>query len=154
MLDDWKFDNNQIPMSSYHDKQDLLLEVEKLILTNTNLTMKVLHVLPIGIINITTGKTMYEWSIYDWPECAVYLTSRGSLLYCQPGTFEIGDEIELRGNDSDRFLHKDSIVDFSICKKEEVLVMLKRNDYDYYPIKAFKARASNNRKLRTSYSVK
>lgn len=26
----WKFDNNQQPISSWHDKQDLLKEIEKL----------------------------------------------------------------------------------------------------------------------------
>jgi hypothetical protein len=34
------------------------------------------------------------------------------------------------------------------------MVMLKNNGYDYYPLKAFTARAKGNRKLKTSYSVK
>jgi hypothetical protein len=117
--------------------------------------MKILYVLSIGIINILTGKTMYDWSIYDHVAdhvSSVSLTRNGSLLLGGGG--EIGDEIELRGNDSQRLLGRDKIVDNCKCTKDEVLAMLKKNGYDYYPLRAFKARAKDNRKLKTSYSVK
>jgi hypothetical protein len=116
---------------------------------------KVLYVLSIGIVNILTGKTMYDWSIYDHVGGhvpTVSLTRNGSLLYGGGG--EIGADIELRGNDSQRLLGKDQIVDNCPSTKDEVLAMLKKHGYDYYPIKAFRKRAGGNRKLKTSYSVK
>ena len=114
------------------------------------------QVLSIGVLNINSGKTCYDWSIYEtWGEkTQAFLSNRGSLLFASPGTFSIGEEVELRGNDSQRRLHDCKIVDESPCTKEELLIMLKRNRYDYYPIKAFRSRADNNRKLGTSYSVK
>lgn len=116
------------------------------------------EVLAIGIINILSGKTMYEWSIYDGnnaEKTAVFLTSSRSLLFCTPDTFNIGDVVELRGNDSGRLLSSgNTIIDKAMCKQEDVLAMLKKNGYDYYPIRAFKSRAESNRKLKTSYSVK
>ena len=120
---------------------------------------KTLYVLSIGIINIPTGKTMHDWSIYEWaenfPQYPVYvsLTRGGSLLY-GASALENGTELELRGNDSQRLLGKDIVVDSSICKKDDVLTMLKRNGYDYYPIRPFAKRPANNNKLKTSYSIK
>ena len=42
--------------------------------------MKDLFVLPIGVINIPTGKTCYDWSIYDNgnPENAEIVLARGN----------------------------------------------------------------------------
>lgn len=119
--------------------------------------MKTLYVIAIGIVNILTGKTMYDWSIYQTVgdhTGTVTLTRSGSLLYGAGPAGEIGEDIELRGNDSQRLLGKDKIVDHSKCTKDEVLVMLKRNGYDYYPLRPFQARAKSNRKLKTSYSIK
>ena len=85
---------------------------------------KVLYVLSIGIVNILTGKTMYDWSIYDHVGGhvpTVSLTRNGSLLYGGGG--EIGADIELRGNDSQRLLGKDQIVDNCPSTKDEVLAM-------------------------------
>ena len=112
-------------------------------------------VLSIGVLNINTGKGQYDWTIYDQPKSCVFLTDHGFLLLAQPTTFEIGDTVRLRGNDSRRLI-KDNvgIKDVSVCVKEEVLAMLKKNGYDYYPIMAFKARPKGNRKLGTSYSIK
>lgn len=121
--------------------------------------METLYVISIGVVNITTGKTMHGWSIYENHEkqseykAYVSLTQNGSLLYGS-GPLEIGKKLELRGNDSKRLLGSDTVIDSSESNMEDVLVMLKRNNYDYYPIKAFKARAKNNLKLKTSYSIK
>jgi len=116
--------------------------------------MTTLHVLSIGIVNILSGKTMYGWSIYDHVDGHVpriALTKSGSLLYggCEPGT-----KVELRGNDTQRLLKKTEVIDECACTKEELLAMLKKHGYDYYPIRAFSARLKDNRKLITSYSVK
>ena len=114
------------------------------------------YVLSVGIVNMQTGKTQYDWSIYEtWgSKMKAYLTDRSSLLFCVDGTFSIGEEVELRGNDSQRRLHSCKVIDESPCTKDELLTMLKKNHYDYYPIKAFRSRAEGNRKLGTSYSVK
>jgi len=111
-------------------------------------------VLSIGVVNIPTGKTQYDWSIYDTDEAGVFLTSCGKLMYCNDDTFQIGDKVTLRGNDTLRKCGNVTIVDYSPAVKEHVLEMLKKNNFDYYPIKAFRARAKNNRKLTTSFSVK
>jgi hypothetical protein len=114
------------------------------------------YVLSIGVLNITTGKTHFDWSVYEtWDSSmTAYLTRKGSLLFAAGETFNIGDQVELRGNDTQRKLATDSIVDKAPCVKEALLVMLKNNGYDYYPLRAFAARAKGNRKLKTSYSVK
>lgn len=118
--------------------------------------MNKLFVLAIGVVNILTGKTMYDWSIYDHPSGHVgtaSLTNQSSLLFGSGG-LPIGEEFELRGNDTQRLLGKHKIVDTCPCTKDEVLAMLKKHGYDYYPLKAFRARAKGNRKLKTSYSIK
>lgn len=117
--------------------------------------MTTLFVLSIGVVNIPTGKTMYDWSIYDHPEGftpMISLTSQGSLLY--GGVGKIGEEVEFRGNDSRRLLGKTKIVDECKCTKEELMSMLKKHGYDYYPLRPFAPRPKGNRTLRTSYSVK
>ena len=115
-------------------------------------------VLAIGVLNILTGKTMYDWSIYDYPEGEVHLMGR-SLLYGAPDGLKVGDEVELRGNDTGRLLrangiYSNIITDTAKCNKEDVLAMLKRNGFDYYPLRAFQPRAKSNKKLMTSYSIK
>ncbi|MEG1140925.1 MAG: hypothetical protein RSE41_00440 [Clostridia bacterium] len=107
----------------------------------------------IGVINIPTGATRYNWSIYEDPEAYVYLTQNNSLFYAAPDTFNIGEEITLRSNDTNRKLLTDTIVDCCPCIKETVIDMLYKNGYDYKPKRAFK-KAAFSRKLKTSYSIK
>lgn len=117
--------------------------------------MKKVSVISVGLVNMTTGKTMYDWSIYESEGLFEFLTTGGYLLFGREDSFNIGDSVDLIGNDSNRRLgKKDDIVAISKATKEDLLKMLKENGYDYYPIKAFRARAKNNRKLNTSYSVK
>lgn len=111
-----------------------------------------LHVLSIGVINILTGKTQYDWSIYEQPNSKVTLTSGGFLLF-NAGGFEPGTEYSMRNNDSHRSCGSGKIVDNAPCEKEAVLSMLKKHGYDYYPLPPF-AKRSSSRKLKTSYSVK
>ena len=112
-------------------------------------------VISVGVVNMTTGKTMYDWSIYENEHSGyAFLTAHGSLLFGTKDTFNPNDEVLLIGNDSLRKLHKTTIIDSSSRNKEELLAMLKKHNYDYYPIKAFTPRAKNNRKLGTSYSIK
>lgn len=111
-------------------------------------------VISVGVVNMTTGKTMYDWSIYENSGLHAFLTSTGSLLFGVKETFNLNDEVLLIGNDSLRKLNTCTIIDSSSCIKEELLVMLRKHNYDYYPIRAFASRAKNNRKLRISYSVK
>ena len=115
------------------------------------------HVLSVGIINILSGKTMYDWGIYDegWKDRGeAYLTGDSSLILGAPGSLEIGDKVTLVGNDSGRKLKHSSILDKCITNQEEMLKMLEKHDYNYRPIRAFRARPKNNRKLITSYSLK
>lgn len=109
-------------------------------------------VIPIGTINIGTGKTMYDWSIYDHPNSEVAL-AQGSLLFGASG-LKIGDVFDLVDNDSQRSLRNSvKIQDIAKCKKEDVLAMLKKNGYDYYPARPFQKK-SNTKKLNVSYSLK
>lgn len=110
--------------------------------------------LSIGVINILTGKTMYDWSIYENGGGFVTLMTGGHLLYDATNVFKPGDNVVLIGNDSQRKLKEFTVVDSAPVDKESVLAMLKKNGYDYYPIKAFRARAAGNRKLGVSYSIK
>jgi len=111
-------------------------------------------VLSIGIINILTGKTQYDWSIYQNDRSTVSLTNDSTLLYSSPGTFEIGDSVLLRNNDTNRKVGGPvEIVAIMNCDKESVLSTLKEHGYDYYPLRPFQKRKLN-RKLKTSYSIK
>jgi hypothetical protein len=112
-------------------------------------------VLSVGVINMTTGATMFGWSIFENKGMYAFLTSGSYLLLATKDSFKKGDEVELIGNDTNRRLgKKHTIVDMSEATKDDLLKMLKSHDYDYYPLRAFKARPANNRKLITSYSVK
>lgn len=112
-------------------------------------------VLPIGIINMTTGKTCYDWSIYDeiYKNSTIYLAGRVLLFGGGETSFNIGDNITLRNNDSQRKLKEVIIRDICKCNKEDILAMLLKNGYDYYPKKPFQ-KAKFKAKLDTSYSLK
>lgn len=112
-------------------------------------------VLSIGVINITTGKTKYDWSIYEQPDAVVYLAGN-RLLFAAPGTFNIGDKVTMFDNDSGRKVKWGSdmtIKDMSNCIQEDVINMLFKNEYDYRPKRAF-VKSKWSRKLETSFSVK
>jgi hypothetical protein len=115
-------------------------------------------VLSIGVINPNTGKTMYDWGIYDEPwatsKMAATLVSGGSLIFGAGEPEEIRKQFELVGNDSGRRLRDVTVIDSCELSKENLLAMLKRNGYDYTPIKAFKKRPEGNRKLSTCYVFK
>ena len=111
-------------------------------------------VLSVGIINMTNGKTAHGWSIFD-SKLTAYLTSGSYLLLAAPGTFKVNDSVELIGNDTGRRLSKNhTIVGESPTDKDELLKFLKSHNFDYYPLRSFKARPPGNKKLQTSYSVK
>ena len=121
------------------------------------------NVIGVGVINMTTGmtshpkqqfETNHEWSIYENKGLYAYLTNSGFLLLATEGTFEIGDTVKLFSNEGRSLSKHPTIVGISICEKDALLKMLKENNYDYYPIRAFKARSKGNKKLSTSYSVK
>lgn len=114
-------------------------------------------VLSVGNVSPATGKTMYDWGIYDngWGKgMTAYLATGGFLIFDAQQSFEKGDTIALRGNDSNRLLKTTSIDDFCECTRDEVIAMCKNAGYDYTPVRAFKKRAGGNRKLTTSYSIK
>ena len=110
--------------------------------------------LSIGVVNMTTGKTQYDWSIYEDDKAGVFLTSGGYLLFASPGSFEIGDSVLLRNNDTNRKL-QDARTIIGIAKSdyESVMTMLEEHGWDYRPIRAFKKRKNKSR-LSTSYSIK
>jgi len=110
-------------------------------------------VLSIGVVSIKTGKTKYGWSIYDSPAQYVYLADN-RLLYATENTFEIGDEVIFRNNDNNRKQGSGTIKDKSVCVQADVMAMLKKHGFDYYPLRPFQKRVGYNRKLSTSFSVK
>lgn len=112
-------------------------------------------VICIGVIHIPTGKTHFDWSIYDSPaDSEVALTKNNRLLYghgLQPG-----DRVSLVDNDSNRKVSGCTdieIVAVAKAKKDDTLKMLKENGYDYYTGRPFQKKASS-RKLMSSYSIK
>ena len=115
-------------------------------------------VLSIGVINPNTGKTMYDWGIYDefWSNnsMSATLVQGGHLIFGAGEGLERGTKLQLVGNDSGRKLKDVTVVDSCLLSKERLLEMLKRNGYDYTPIKAFKKRPAGNRKLGISYVFK
>ena len=113
-------------------------------------------VMSIGVVNITTGKTCYDWSIYENPGLEAYLTDLGFLIFGSMGSFGVGDSFDLVGDQSRRSLGKrGSVVDAKSCTdREEFILWLKSHGYGYTPIRAFTSRSKHNRKLTTSFVLK
>ena len=114
------------------------------------------YALSIGVVTISNGKTMYDWSIYDHPDAEIYLID-WYFLYGAPGSLKIGDKVQVILNDTKHpkpLRGKTEVVDIAKCNKEDVLTMLKRNGYDYYPVKPFQKVNLSRRKLLTSYAIK
>ena len=113
-------------------------------------------VLSVGVVNMTTGKTVHDWSIYENANMHAFLTNRGYLLLGRADSLSIGDEVKLIGNDSQRSLgshNNGNVIATAPCEKGLLLSMLKSNGYDYYPIQPFTKRTMT-KKLKTSYSIK
>ena len=113
-------------------------------------------VISIGQVKMTTGATMHGWSIYKGdsdPLAEIALTTQGRLLYSAPGTFKIGDDLQLRDSDSNRLKAEVVVVDICTNEKETILEMLYKHEYDYYKKGAFK-KLRWSRKLVTSFAVK
>jgi hypothetical protein len=116
--------------------------------------MKNVTVLAIGVVQPENGKTCYDWNMYDSMPGVISLTSSGFLMYhANENDFTPGDQLQLIANDSNRKLKTATIVESCSANREDVLAMLLRNQYDYYPARAFKKKRFS-RKLSTSYSVK
>jgi len=118
---------------------------------------KTVMVLSVGTVNILSGKTQYEWGIYDdgWKNNMFAWLASGCLLFSSNETdFEIGETVTLRNNDSSRKIKECTIKDKSIVNETDLMEMLKSNGYDYTPLRPFKKRPQGNQKLTTSYSVK
>lgn len=113
-------------------------------------------VLSVGVINIPTGKTQYDWDIYSNSGLHAYLTNGGYLLLGRKDCLSINDTYDLIGNDSNRRLSKvGRIIDMKSCEdRNDFIQWLKSHNYDYTPIRAFKKRPASNKRLITSYSIK
>lgn len=118
--------------------------------------MLTLPVISVGVINIPSGNTMYDWSIYDNVGMCGYLTDLGFLILGAAGSLEIGDEFDLINDQTRRRLSKTGkVISTHSCDSKDLFIKwLRDNRYDYTPIKSFKSRASHNRKLSTSYVLK
>jgi len=110
--------------------------------------------LSIGTINIQTGKTQYDWSIYDNnSNIELALSGCGRLMYGVKGTFIVGDSLTIRNNDTQRKLQSVIISAILPCNKEELIEKLLEHGYDYRTLRAF-YKKKFSRKLSVSYSVK
>lgn len=112
-------------------------------------------VLPIGVPSFSsTGKTKYGWSIYDHPTTNIYLSDRGIILYSSTLEVNKDDVLNLYDNDSQRYIIGGiHIIDSSPSNKEDVLKMLKRNGYDYYPLAPYQKKR-RERDIWQGYSIK
>ena len=117
-------------------------------------------VISVGVINPAVGKTTaFGNDNYDFYEAfgeggEAYLVN-GSLLFGAKGSLKVDDMVQLRANDSQRKSgYPNRVEDVAPVVKEELMAMLKRNKYDYTPLRAFRARPEGNRKLSTCYSIK
>ena len=111
------------------------------------------QVLPIGVINIQTGKTQYDWSVYQSDTTRLFLCSGGFFLYGVEGSLNVGDKLTLRNNDSNRKLKETTVIAIMPTNREEVVKSLLDFNYDYRQLRAFKKKRFKN-KLMTSYSIK
>ena len=116
---------------------------------------KTAFVLSIGNANPNTGTTQYDWNLYDsWNNNMYAFFCNGYFIFSSSkDDFEIGETIVLRGNDNQRKVKTAQVVDVCLVNRDEMLAMLLKHEYDYYPSRAFKKKRFS-RKLITSYSVK
>ncbi len=128
-------------------------EFSKMLESTENSEPMKVAVLSVGVINIPSGKTKWDWNIYD-SKMQAFLTSSRFLLLAEKDTFSVGDDFKLFDNDSSRSLGKSGkIIDSSPCEKEALIEMLYKNGYDYKPSRAW-TKKEMKKKLDTSYSVK
>lgn len=123
---------------------------------DTTQKIKAVSVLTIGNANPNTGKTKYDWGIYDefWNnKMTVYLCGWHLVFSANEDDFEIGEKLVLRNNDSQRKLNEVVVTDKCICNRDALLEMLLKHKFDYYPKRAFQKSRFKN-KLLVSYSVK
>jgi hypothetical protein len=115
-----------------------------------------LPVISVGVINIPSGKTMYDWSIYENAGLGASLTNSGFLILGEYPSLNVGDEFDLISDQTRRRLSQTgTVVSTHKCEdKESFIQWLKTNGFDYTPIRAFKSRGKYNRKLTTSYVLK
>jgi len=117
---------------------------------------KTAFVLSIGNANPNTGKTQYDWNLYDefWNNKMWAFLCNGFFIFsANEDDFSINEEVILRNNDGQRKIKSAKIIDKCIVNRDTMLEMLLKNKYDYYPVRAFKKKRFD-RKLITSYSVK
>ena len=114
-------------------------------------------VLPIGVVKPESGVTEHGWSMYDGVggHTATVTLANGFLIYhSSADDFTVGETIELRiYGPTNRKLKTATVRDQAPATREDVLQMLLKNGYDYYPAKAFQKKRFSA-KLSTSYSVK
>lgn len=116
---------------------------------------KTVFALTIGVINIQSGKTQYDWSIYDefHKDSKLFYCSGGFLMLGAPGSLEIGDDIVIRNNDTQRKMKDATVKAILSTDKDTLIKELLELEFDYRQMRAFKKKAFS-RKLSTSYSIK
>lgn len=138
-----------------NENGDIMIKLRDLLFEEKTLTA---HVLSIGVANPWTGSTGYDWNLYDseWNnKMYAFLTNRRCILFsANKNSFKIGDDVLLRGNDTQRKMFSVKIIDVSKVNKEELNAMLKKHGFDYTPLRPFAKRTNNTQRLQTSYSVK
>lgn len=111
-------------------------------------------VIPIGVPSFTTGKTKFGWSIYDNGGGYIFLTTGSYVLYAANLDVKPSDTLEIYNNDSGRLIASSlSIIDSAPAKRENVLQMLKKNGYDYYPVAPYQPKR-RTRDIRGGMSIK
>lgn len=114
-----------------------------------------LGVLSIGTVNIQTGKTKYDWSIYDNGPGHVFLAN-DKLIYAQKDSLKVGDVVKLINHDTHRSVRWAdglTVVDEAPAERDAVVEMLLRNEFDYRKLRPFQKKKFS-RKLSTSFSLK
>lgn len=111
-------------------------------------------VLGIGAINPRNGNTKYDWNVFSDKNTSLFVCGNsGRLLYATPGSFEVGDTVELRNNDTGRKLQDVTIE--KECKNQiELMDYLALKGYQMTTPRAFQKRKGMAYKPNESYSVK
>lgn len=118
--------------------------------------MEKLYVLSLGVVNPNSGKTIYDWNIFDeWKSgMTASLATGGHLIFGAGQGLETGSEYILENDQTRRKIKSVRILDSCQLAKENLLTMLKKNNYDYTPLRPFAKRQPGNKKLSTSYVLK
>lgn len=109
------------------------------------LNLNTLHVIPVGDIAPTTGKTPHGWSIFDQPTSVLGILKNGRYAVISAADMKIGDKFKLVDDQKRKEIQKEvEIVDLIPCNYDAYNKYCKSKGYEV-PVGAFQKQTGEGR---------